>query len=839
MNMLRYPLYRGETVNRWLLAGIYEQKMRFEPVTMSGDVNLWLKEGFSIHENPCRREYVEERRSSSADLPDFSGIQAGAKLHLPEGEREWRLYFPFDNANVELSAFWFVPTSLRTWAYTVLDSSDAHRAPFRLKTCGGATVWINGEKAAEFSPYTRNIEQAMSFEAELKGGANLLAVCLDDLAERDTQYYFRLDYHGAGQVEMALPVGSRSPETIQAAEEALYHARFPEDTVMEGDVRLLLRNPFRDELICAIEGGYEENLVEGGIRRLQAAIAPGSRETVLGRVEDFSMGFNHFSVTLKPEGIPITRILPLQVYPVSLVPEPAPELEERKRQALRFLAVHGEENINKAMAILYAGGDREEARQIILRQMEGINDRYDCSDFHLVHLYRLWSDFREQELYDEGFWDQVKACILSFRYWMDEPGDDVMWFFSENHALLFHTCQLLAGQLFPGEVFTNSGRTGAELQRRAEELLAGWFERFFEEGLTEWNCSAYIPIDVLGLANLYGMAASPSLRESARKALDKVFYYTAVNGFHGILSCSFGRSYEKELKGNYINGTSSMCWIGWGTGYMNQSGKAAVSLCLTDYAPPAEYAAYMSMPAGRSMVFRNTQGYMEHVDLYAYKTRDFMLSTACCFKPGRKGYQEHIVQAVLDPQAQIWINHPGELHAHGSGRPSFWAGNGYLPKAAQFKGLSVLLFDIHPDHAAHYTHAYFPVGCFDEVVQYGNWCFARKGAGFAAVYARNGLALQGRGLNRSRELVSPGLVNMWLLRMAGPEEFGSFEAFKDSMLQMKLAAGPNLQLRLQDAVYGQVEMSWDSPLTVNGKVISYKGYSTDGVIQYMDSERAK
>lgn len=839
MNMLRYPLYRGETVNRWLLAGIYEQKMRFEPVTMSGDVNLWLKEGFSIHENPCRSEYVEQRRSCSPDLPDLSGILAGVKLHLPEGEREWRLYFPFDNANVELSAFWFVPTSLRTWAYTVLESANAHRAPFRLKTCGGATVWINGEKAAEFSPYTRNIEQTMSFEAELKEGANLLAVCLDDLAERDTQYYFRLDYHGAGRVEMALPVGSRCPETIQAAEEALYHARFPEDTVMEGEVRLLLRNPFPHELMCDIEGGYEENLVEGGIRRLQAAIAPGSRETVLGRVEDFSMGFNHFAVTLEPEGIPITRILPLQVYPVSLVPEPAPELEERKRQALRFLAVHGEENINKAMAILYAGGDREEARQIILRQMEGINDRYDCSDFHLVHLYRLWSDFREQKLYDEGFWDQVKACILGFRYWMDEPGDDVMWFFSENHALLFHTCQLLAGQLFPGEVFANSGRTGAELQRRAEELLKGWFERFFEEGLTEWNCSAYIPIDVLGLANLYGMAASPTLRESARKALDKVFYYTAVNGFHGILSCSFGRSYEKELKGNYINGTSSMCWIGWGTGYLNQSGKAAVSLCLTDYAPPAEYAAYMSMPAGRSMVFRNTQGYMEHVDLYAYKTRDFMLSTACGFKPGRKGYQEHIVQAVLDPQAQIWINHPGELHAHGSGRPSFWAGNGYLPKAAQFKGLSVLLFDIHPDHAAHYTHAFFPVGCFDEVVQYSNWCFARKGTGFAAVYARNGLALQGRGLNRSRELVSPGLANMWLLRLAGPEEFGSFEAFTDSMLQMKLAAGPDLQLRLQDAVYGQVEMSWDSPLTVNGKVISYKGYSTDGVIEYMEAERAK
>ena len=50
--------------------------------------------------------------------------------------------------------------------------------------------------------------------------------------------------------------------------------------------------------------------------------------------------------------------------------------------------------------------------------------------------------------------------ILNFRYWIDEPGNDVMWFFSENHALLFHICQYYAGTLYPNEVFTCSGRTG-------------------------------------------------------------------------------------------------------------------------------------------------------------------------------------------------------------------------------------------------------------------------------------------------------------------------------------------------------------------------------------------
>lgn len=838
MKQLIYPLYRGETINRWLLAGIYEKKMRFEPMTMSGDINLWLKEGFSIHENPCRKEFVVKRRGATPELLDLSSAEPGKVLGLGDENREWSVYFPFDDANVELSAFWFVPTYLKTWAITTVISPAAHKADFQLRTCGGATVWVNGKLAVDFTPYTRNIEQITNFQVELKEGVNRLEVCFDDLAERDTQYYFRLDYKGDQEIEIVVPVGQRDGEKVKALENAIYNARFAQDTVKVGNVKLLINNPFEHDLELSSMSCYEENLVEGGIRNISATMIGKCREVDLGSVENFSMGFNHFKISVSVEDICISRILPLQVYQTSLLPENDEDIAVRKKKALSFLALHGEENINKAMAILYANGNLDEARKIILRQLIGINERYDCSDFHLVHLYRLWKDFRNKGIFDEDFWAKVKDCILNFRYWMDEPGDDVMWFFSENHALLFHTCQLLAGQTFPDETFSNSGNKGKQMVQKAEGLLKGWFERFFDEGLTEWNCSAYIPVDILGLANLYAMAASDEIRTSAQKALDKVFYYTAVNGFHGILSCSFGRSYEKELKSNYINGTSSMCWIGWGQGYMNQSAKASVSFCLCDYVPPQEYAAYMNVPEGKSMVFRNTQGYMKHVDLYAYKTTDYILSTACNFKPGRKGYQEHIIQAALDPEAQMWINHPGELHAHGSGRPSFWAGNGYLPMAAQYKGLGIVIYDINPEHSVNYTHAYFPVASFDKYVQYGNWCFVSKNNAFAAIYSSSGLCLQYKGLNRNRELVSPGYKNVWILRVSNKDEFEDFNAFVDSVLESKLTIGDKQEVQWKDAVYGNVELSWEGPMVVNGKPVQYKGFSTDGLIEYVEKDDA-
>ena len=64
----------------------------------------------------------------------------------------------------------------------------------------------------------------------------------------------------------------------------------------------------------------------------------------------------------------------------------------------------------------------------------------------------------------------------------------------------FHTCQLLAGELYPSETFSNSGMTGLQMQQKAKGLLLEWFRGFLNEGFTEWNSSAYLPIDLLGLA---------------------------------------------------------------------------------------------------------------------------------------------------------------------------------------------------------------------------------------------------------------------------------------------------------------------------------------------------
>ena len=57
---------------------------------------------------------------------------------------------------------------------------------------------------------------------------------------------------------------------------------------------------------------------------------------------------------------------------------------------------------------------------------------------------------------------------------------------------------------------------------------------------------------------------------------------------------------------------------------------------------------------------------------------------------------------------RLWISHPGERALYGKGRPSYWAGNGTLPRVNQYKGFATVFYDIAPEHPVDFTHLYLP-----------------------------------------------------------------------------------------------------------------------------------
>lgn len=219
----------------------------------------------------------------------------------------------------------------------------------------------------------------------------------------------------------------------------------------------------------------------------------------------FPLAFLLLQVTTEVEGIRLTRPISVEIHTESVLPRALPTVAERKRQALELLARWGEQNTNRALAILATGGDTAEAEKLLAVQSDYIRRRFVSSDFYLVYypyILRTFGQTRQRYFVLKKTENELTDCLLGFRYWIDEPGNDAMWFWSENHALMFHTCQLLAGELFPDEVFTNSGLTGRQMQAKAKNMLYDWFVTFRKEGFTEWNSSPYLPIDTLGFGSL-------------------------------------------------------------------------------------------------------------------------------------------------------------------------------------------------------------------------------------------------------------------------------------------------------------------------------------------------
>ena len=413
-----------------------------------------------------------------------------------------------------------------------------------------------------------------------------------------------------------------------------------------------------------------------------------------------------------------------------------------------------------------------------------------------------------------------------------------MWFYSENHALMFHTCQLLAGELYPSETFSNSGMTGVQMQQKAKGLLLEWFRGFLNEGFTEWNSSAYLPIDLRGLASLYAWTQDGELRALAKRGMDYVFYLLAVHSRKGFFAGSSGRTYLKEQFGNWSNCTSFMSWIGYGCGTPGHAGKGVVSLCLSDYEPPRGYAAYFNVEPGFELVCRSTHGYQKHVDLYTYKTSGYLMTSAADFRPGKPGYQENPLQLTFTPTAQLWISHPGERALYGKGRPSYWAGNGTLPRVNQYKGFATVFYDIAPEHPVDFTHLYLPTMEFYLCRVQGPWVFAQEGDAYCAVYCSAGLTAQRFGPNAEREFIAPGRRCVWLVRAAQTDEFPSFAAFITAMLAAPLEVdAQRLACRFEDPVYGVLRSGWNERLSVNGAAMEYGGSDQYGVLELREKQQ--
>ena len=175
-----------------------------------------------------------------------------------------------------------------------------------------------------------------------------------------------------------------------------------------------------------------------------------------------------------------------------------------------------------------------------------IDSRLDCADFRLVCVLRSLYDFAH--LISGDTLSLMKRSVLSFKYWMDEPGEDSMCAWSENHQLIFAACEYLAGQLYPDDVFANNGQTGREHMEKAKKRLLYWFDTRFHLGFVEWHSNTYYEEDVAPLSLLIDCCEDPQIVKGAEMLLDLLLLDMAHHSFQGFFCASSGRCYEAQKK---------------------------------------------------------------------------------------------------------------------------------------------------------------------------------------------------------------------------------------------------------------------------------------------------
>ena len=277
---------------------------------------------------------------------------------------------------------------------------------------------------------------------------------------------------------------------------------------------------------------------------------------------------------------------PTQRFGDSYTEEPfAPTYAERRQAYIDFVLRNPGNSIFSEAVRLSQGVLPDEAR--MATALADIDARRDCSDFRMNGLLRVMYQFGDSPLLSDAFKAKAKDSILGYKYWPDEPGIDSMCYWSENHYIMFATAGYLAGKLYPDEVFTNSGRTGAEQVERFRPRLQKWMDLRFRTGFSEWLSNVYYNENFPPLLNLVDFADDTELSERATILVDLLLADMALNSFRGVFGSTQGRTYEAEKKWAARAHIGAVSKLVFGTNAFNVGNMSATFLTITpNYRPP-------------------------------------------------------------------------------------------------------------------------------------------------------------------------------------------------------------------------------------------------------------
>ena len=690
-------------------------------------------------------------------------VTATYRHERPEGEirlgglsaiaMPWEYYYSFGNWFVDKSSFYSTLQRVELDAVTELYVDQTMEVTGIFWTYAAITVWCNDEIVCiTESPVYKPIRKK-TVKLKLKKGCNQIYIKVRTLGVRDTRTLFGIQIAGnCDRIRVGLP--------DRAGTDPLYELeQWLAGISMEHSVLHFPAPAPAGSLI-----GYDNRSPDYGDKGKRTVWVPvaGQDEVLLDQTK---AGVIH--IRAGTEGQSLTRTvenIEAQIPSYTNVTG----YEENRRMIFQRIAdtmsLSRGDKFGFAIANILARKalDQETARdrQLLAETLDQIESRYDCSDFLLCGLIRYIKYYP----LPDGLELRTREVLLNYRYWMDQKGADAMCFWSENHSLMFYTCAMNAGELYPDEYFPRAEKYGRELYEEGRKRVLSWLADVEAHGFEEFLSTVYMCVTFAALLNVIDFS-EPEIACRAELVTDTMLRMLARQTFDGSVLAPMGRVY-REVIHPFRQGAQALMnlinpqvpysygegWLGFyatsryrlpedlkelmegETEELYSTGNALICLnkkreyCMTSVQSPRQDKGFrrwqnLTLDAGADTA---TCDYTKSLNERFHGTT--------CFEPGVYGYQQHMWYAALGNETNVFTNHPGASCEDSQMRPGFWYGNGVMPAITQKGNHIGIVYHIPKEYPLHFTHAYFPAVKFDEAVTEEHWLFGRKGDGYLALW---------------------------------------------------------------------------------------------------------
>ena len=256
---------------------------------------------------------------------------------------------------------------------------------------------------------------------------------------------------------------------------------------------------------------------------------------------------------------------------------------------------------------------------------------------------------------------------------------------------------------------------------------------------------------------------------------------------------------------------------------------------------------------------------IQRANVYTYQTPYYSMSTSQEHFAGDYADQHQINIATLAGDLSVYTAQPMRISTRGQ----YWVGYGRLPYSVQDENINISIYTIPENagmlepHVVKYTHAYFPVGLFDEVITdylAEGYIFGRKGETYIMLHAMSnadgklmfknnmdGVSADDISTDISkikdsvRELIEAsgdlrydlifegGTTHAWITELGCYAYNGSFEEFVENMLDNN-STYEDMMVHYESADK-TFDVKYDEYFKLNGEIVNtnYARYESDYV----------